>query len=82
MKSSKAQIFSRVYVPPEIIFADVSLTSISGLALFQALFERLRLKARLKGCFTPRKGAPMCGMASENIMWGRAKGNVWKSIET
>lgn len=62
MKSSKTQIFSRVHGLPEIIFADVRLTSFAGLVIFQALFERLRLKERLKRCFTPRTGGPMCGM--------------------
>ena len=64
MKSSKSQIFSRVYGLPEIIFTDVSLTSFSGLVIFQSLFERLRLKERLKCCFTPGRGGPMCGMAT------------------
>lgn len=63
MKSSKSQIFSRVHTLPEICFADEKLTSFAGLVIFQTLFARLRLKERLKGCFTPRKGAPMCGMA-------------------
>jgi len=63
VKSSKAQIFTRVYRLPKINFADVSLTYYSGLVIFQALFERIGLKERLKGCFSLRKGAPMCGMA-------------------
>jgi len=64
VKSSKAQIFSRVYGLPEIIFADVRLTSFAGLVIFQGLFARLRLRERMKSCFAPRKGGPMCGMST------------------
>ena len=64
MKSSKSQIFSRVYTLPEISFADEKLTSFAGLMIFQALFARLRLRERLKSCFAPGKGRPMCGMAT------------------
>lgn len=32
--------------------------------IFQFLFVRLRLKERLKCCFYPGKGVPMCGMAT------------------
>lgn len=68
MKSSKTQIFSRVYTLPEICFADEKLTSFAGLVIFQALFSRLRLKERLKRCFTSGKGGPMCGMATIMIL--------------
>lgn len=68
MKSSKSQIFSRVYSLPEINFTDARLTSYAGLAIFQLLFERLRLKERLRRCFIPGKGSPMCGMATVMIL--------------
>jgi hypothetical protein len=64
VKSSKSQIFSRVYTLPEISFTDEKLTSFAGLVIFQPLFARLRLKERLKCCFTQGKGEPMCGMAT------------------
>lgn len=48
MKSSKAQIFSRVHTLPDINFSDVALTSFAGLVVFQALFVALRLKDRLR----------------------------------
>jgi hypothetical protein len=64
VKSSKSQIFSRVYTLPEIGFSDENLTSFAGLVIFQSLFARLRLKERLKCCFAPGKAVPMCGMAT------------------
>ncbi len=51
MKSSKAQIHSRVYRLPELRFEDQRLTSFSGLVLLQALFRNLRLRERLDRCF-------------------------------
>lgn len=51
MKSSKAQILSRVHKIPELRFEDQDLTSYAGLAIIQAFFTRLNLKARLKSCF-------------------------------
>ncbi|MEJ2299101.1 MAG: IS1380 family transposase [Woeseiaceae bacterium] len=51
MRSSKAQILSRVHAVPTIRFTDETLTSASGLVLFQLLFERLDLKHRLRRGF-------------------------------
>ena len=51
MKSSKAQIHSRVYSIPTIQFDDQRLTSCSGLVVFQSLFKALKLKKRLQPCF-------------------------------
>ena len=51
MKSSKAQIHSRVHSIPGILFDDQRLTSCSGLVIFQALFQALGLKRRLQRCF-------------------------------
>ncbi|MFH1539233.1 MAG: IS1380 family transposase [bacterium] len=56
------------YTLPEISFADEKLTSFAGLVIFQVLFDRLRLKERLKRCFTPGKGSPMCGMATITVL--------------
>jgi hypothetical protein len=50
MRSSKAQIQSRVHAIPDIRFTDQTLTSASGLVLFQALFNRLDLRHRLRRC--------------------------------
>lgn len=51
MKSSKAQIHSRVHSIPDILFDDQRLTSCSGLVIFQQLFQALGLKRRLQRCF-------------------------------
>ncbi len=45
MRSSKAQILSRVHAIPTIRFTDQTLSSASGLVLFQLLFDRLDLFA-------------------------------------
>ena len=57
MKSSKAAIHSRSHKIPDISFDDnenQSLTSFAGLVTYQHLFQRLRLKERLKHCFASR----------------------------
>ncbi len=51
VKSSKAQVLSRVHKIPELKFEDQQLTSYAGLAIIQAFFTKLNLKARLKSCF-------------------------------
>lgn len=48
MRSSKAQILSRVHTVPVVRFTDHTLTSASGLVLFQVLFERLDLRGRVR----------------------------------
>ncbi len=48
MRSSKAQILSRVHTVPALRFTDQTLTSASGLVLFQALFDRLDLRSRVR----------------------------------
>ena len=51
MKSSKAEIVTRVHTLPEVTFDDHRLTSFSGLVLFIALFKRIDLLAGLRRCF-------------------------------
>lgn len=51
MKSSKAEIQSRVYGIPRLKFEDQRLTSFAGLVVIQSLFSQLRLKERLATCF-------------------------------
>lgn len=51
VKSSKADILTRVHKIPELRFEDQQLTSYAGLAIIQAFFTRLNLKVRLKSCF-------------------------------
>ncbi len=51
MRSNKAQILSRVHAIPTTRFCDQTLTSASGLVLFQLLFDRLDLKKKLRRSF-------------------------------
>jgi len=43
---------------PKLQFADQKLSSFSGLVLFQALFDRLSLKDRLRACFRHVEATP------------------------
>jgi len=61
VKSSKAQIQGKFHKIPVIRFEDQRLTSFSGLLLFQALFSKIRLKRRLKSCFTHLTISPIFG---------------------
>jgi hypothetical protein len=61
VKSSKAQIQAKVHRLPHLRFEDEKLTSFSGLVVFQALFERLHLKERLRRCFCHLGVSPIFG---------------------
>ncbi len=61
MKFSKKQIFSRVFKIPQIKFEDQRLTSFAGLVLYQPVLQQLRLKERLKRCFTHIKVSEIFG---------------------
>ncbi len=53
MKSRKSKIHTRVHAIPEIQFDDgQSMTPYAGAVLFQALFQKLRFKERLRDCFS------------------------------
>jgi len=51
MKLSRTQVERKSRALPKLQFEDQQLTSFSGLVLFQALFARLDLRARLQQCF-------------------------------
>ena len=52
MKTSRTKTVRRFHKIPRVVFARESrLTSYAGLILFQSLFVRLDLKARLRACF-------------------------------
>jgi hypothetical protein len=51
MKFRRSAIRRQAYATPELKFEDQSLTSFSGLVLFQRLFTVLQLTARLRACF-------------------------------
>jgi hypothetical protein len=61
VKSSKAQIFSRVHTTPELGFEDQRLTSFAGLVVIQALFRKLDVKSRLRTCFDHLPVNPIFG---------------------
>jgi hypothetical protein len=51
MKLSRKQVRCKTLSVPVLRFEDQQLTSFAGLFLFQLLFARLRLRARLRACF-------------------------------
>jgi len=52
VKTSRAKTIRRFHKIPRLVFARESrLTSYAGLVVFQSLFARLGLKARLRSCF-------------------------------
>ena len=52
MKSRKTQIHARFHKNPRIRFEkDQELTSFAGAVVFQALFQRIQFKDRLRACF-------------------------------
>ena len=57
MKCSKQAILARFHKLPRLRFEDQQLTSFAGTIVFQLLFQRLDLKARLKPCFPANSSA-------------------------
>ncbi len=52
MKSSKTEIHAKIHKIPRLRFSEARrLTSYSGLVIFQALFNTVRLRARIRKCF-------------------------------
>ena len=60
MKFSKQQIVAR--------FHKIPLTSFGGVIVFQALFQHLKLKTRLKDCFQHLNGSRIFG-AHRIVLW-------------
>ncbi len=61
MKSSKTQIQSKVHRILPVRFEDQDLTSFSGLMIFQALFQRLQLKSKLRVSLSDHGVSPAYG---------------------
>jgi len=69
VKSPKSQIHARLHKIPVIRFIDdQQLTSYSGLIIFQLLFRRLQLKARLVKCFAHLEVHPIYGHAVVTLL--------------
>jgi hypothetical protein len=51
MKLSRKAVQRKSRTLPQLRFEDQKLTSFAGLVVFQALFERLDLRTRLRRCF-------------------------------
>jgi hypothetical protein len=64
MKPSRSAIHRKTHALPTLRFEDQQLTSFSGLVIFQRLFEHLRLKSRLRGCFRNLAVNPIFGHSS------------------
>jgi len=65
VKSSKADVVARVHKIPDVVFEAAEgqkLTSFGGLVIYQALFERLDLKTKLRKCFAHKQVAPIYGL--------------------
>jgi len=61
MKHSRSDIHRKTHKIPAIRFEDQSLTSFSGLVVFQRLFAQLDLKERLRACFSHLLVSPIFG---------------------
>ena len=57
MRYSKQAILARFHKIPRLRFEDQQLTSFGGAIVFQALFQHLQLKTRLKACFPLAQGS-------------------------
>ena len=56
MKYSRREVRGKAYAIPRLKFENQSLTSFSGLVVFQQFFALLRLKVRLARCFAHQTG--------------------------
>jgi hypothetical protein len=68
VKSSKAQIHTRVYRLPDLRFEDHHLTSFSGLVLLQALFRHIGLRDRLHRCFSHLSKGMIVGLPTVTLL--------------
>lgn len=68
MKSSRAQIHSRVHCLPQLRFEDQRLTSHAGLVLIQMLFRRLGLHERLARSFAHLAKGLIVGLPKVTMM--------------
>ena len=69
VKSSKTEIHAKFHKIPRIRFSEErKLTSYSGIVIFQALFNALKLGARIRACFRHLGGSKIFGHASVVVL--------------
>jgi hypothetical protein len=64
MKHKRSQVTCKAHRIPELRFESQSLTSFSGLVLFQRFFAHIDLKNRLGACFRHQAGGRIFGRAT------------------
>lgn len=64
MKFRRSEVQRQAHAIPELKFEKQALTSYAGLVLFQPLFARLNLKARLRACFRHQAAGQVFGRAT------------------
>jgi hypothetical protein len=69
VKSSKAQTHAKFHRLPILRFEESQrLTSYAGLVVFQAFFQRIDLKSRLRACFAHMQVHPIFGHATVTML--------------
>lgn len=68
MKFSKSQVETKTHAQPILRFEEQSLTSFSGLVIFQSLFQQLDLKSQLRQCFRHAPGYPQFSQACITLL--------------
>jgi len=64
VKDSRREVRGKAYAVPALKFENQSLTSFSGLVIFQEFFALLRLKVRLARCFAHQTAGKVFGRAT------------------
>jgi hypothetical protein len=64
MKYSRAQVHSKARKIPDLKFEQQSLTSFSGLIVFQQLFTAIRFRDQLRRCFQHLKSGKVYGLTT------------------
>lgn len=88
MKYSRSAVHRRLHKIPALRFETQTLTSFGGLVLFQALNARLRLKERLRACFSHLPAHPIFGhhvvvlLSSSISSWAIANSATSATIAT
>ena len=77
MKSSKTEIHAKFHKIPRIRFSEErKLTSYSGIVIFQALFNSLKLGARIRACFRHLGGNKIGWRSRRTTTWSHDLGKI------